>query len=129
MHILTLVEPNQSQPAYVPSDAIAYMVNHTNSGSFDRDCMKAFLNAVSIYSVGSKVELDDHRSATVLRSSGNDPLRPIIRIDDGTDTIIDLRQSENYVARPIVEPDFPHRRRLPKARCKRFSGSPSTELW
>lgn len=115
---LTLIEPNQSQPAYVPSDAIAYMVNHTNNGSFDRDCMKAFLNAVSIYCVGSKVELDDHRSATVLRSSGSDPLRPIIRIDDGSETIIDLRHSENFVARPILEPDFPHRRRLPKSQMQ-----------
>lgn len=121
---LTLVEPNQSQPAYVPSDAIAYMVNHTNNGSFDRDCMKAFLNAVSIYCVGSKVELDDHRSATVLRSSGTDPLRPIIRIDDGSDTIIDLRHSENYVARPIVEPDFPHRRRLPKSQMQAILWKP-----
>lgn len=121
---LTLIEPNQSQPAYVPSDAIAYMINHTNSGSFDRDCMKAFLNAVSIYCVGSKVELDDHRSATVLRSSGTDPLRPIIRIDDGSDTIIDLRHSENFIARPIVEPDFPHRRRLPKSQMQAILWKP-----
>ncbi len=121
---LTLIEPNQSQPAYVPSDAIAYMVNHTNQGSFDRDCMKAFLNAISIYAVGSKVELDDKRSATILRSSGTDPLRPIVRIDDGSDTIIDLRHSELYVARPLVEPDFPHRRRLPKSQMQAILWKP-----
>ncbi|MCC6511941.1 MAG: hypothetical protein IT423_22780 [Pirellulaceae bacterium] len=115
---LTMIEPNDSQPAFVPSDVIAYMVNHTNGGSFDRDCMKGFLNAVSIYAVGSKVELDDHRSATVLRSTRTDPLRPIIRIDDESNAIVDLRHSDHYVSRPIVEPDFPHRKRLPKAQMQ-----------
>jgi HD-GYP domain-containing protein (c-di-GMP phosphodiesterase class II) len=115
---LTLIEPEHAQTAFVPSDAIAYMVNHTNNGSFDRDCMKAFLSALSIYAVGSKVELDDQRTATVLRSSGSDPLRPIVRVDDGSDTIIDLRHSELYVTKPVTEPAFPHRRRLPKAQMQ-----------
>jgi len=119
---LTLIEPNQSQPAYVPSDAVAYLVNHTNNGAFDRDCMKAFLNAVSIYSVGSKVLLDDSRTATVMRSSRTDPLRPIIRVDDGTESIIDLRRTKLNVARPTLDPAFPHRRRLPKAQMQ-------TVLW
>lgn len=115
---LTLIEPNQQQPAYVPSDAIAYLVSHTNNGAFDRDCMKAFLTALSIYGVGSKVLLDDSRTATILRSSRSDPLRPIVRIDDGSETIIDLRRSKLNVARPTLEAEFPHRRRLPKAQMQ-----------
>lgn len=115
---LTLIEPHQAQPAYVPSDAIAYLVSHTNKGAFDRDCMKAFLTALSIYAVGSHVQLDDMRTATILRSSRTDPLRPIVQINDGSETIIDLRRSKLYVARPALEPDFPHRRRLPKAQMQ-----------
>jgi HD-GYP domain-containing protein (c-di-GMP phosphodiesterase class II) len=115
---LTLIEPEQSQPAYVPSDAIAYMVNHTSNGSFDRECMKAFLTAASIYSIGSRVQLDDSRTATVLRSSRSDPLRPIVRIDDASDAIIDLRVSHLNVTRPLLDPAFPHRRRLPKSQMQ-----------
>lgn len=121
---LTLIEPNQSQPAYVPSDAIAYLVNHTNNGAFDRDCMKAFLTAVSIYAVGSRVQLDDSRTATILRSSRTDPLRPIVCLDDGSDTIIDLRRSKVNIARPALEPNFPHRRRLPKAQMQAILWKP-----
>lgn len=119
---LTLIEPEQSQPAYVPSDAIAYMVNHTSNGSFDRECMKAFLTAASIYSIGSKVQLDDSRTATVLRSSRSDPLRPIVRIDDASGAIVDLRTSHLHVTRPLLDPGFPHRRRLPKSQMQ-------TVLW
>lgn len=116
---LTLIEPAQpSQAAYVPSDAIAYLVSHTNKGAFDRDCMKAFLTALSIYSVGSKVQLSDSRTATILRSSGSDPLRPIIRIHDGNKTIIDMRHSKLNVMRPMLDPAFPHRMRLPKDRME-----------
>ncbi|MGN6135153.1 MAG: HD-GYP domain-containing protein [Aureliella sp.] len=115
---LTLIEPTQSQPAYVPSDAIAYLVSHTAKGAFDRDCMKAFLTAVSIYAVGSKVELDDSRTATILRSSRTDPLRPIVRIDDASESIIDLRRSKLNVIRPAIDTEFPHRRRLPKAQMQ-----------
>ena len=113
---LTLIDPaHPSQAAYVPSDAIAYLVSQTSRGAFDRECMKAFLTALSIYSVGSKVQLTDSRVATVLRSSRTDPLRPIIRIDGSSSaTIIDLRRSKLNVMRPVLDPAFPHRRRLPK---------------
>ncbi len=120
---LTLVEPSQGQTAIIPSDAIAYMVNHTNNGSFDRDCMKAFLSALSIYAVGSKVELDDQRTATVLRSTRTDPLRPIVRLDDSSE-IIDLRTSDLSIARPMLEPEFPHRRRLAKSQMQTILWKP-----
>ncbi|MGN6546812.1 MAG: HD-GYP domain-containing protein [Aureliella sp.] len=112
---LTLIEPTSSQPAIVPSDAMAYLVNHTSNGAFDRDCMRAFVASASIYSVGSRVELDNAQTATVLRSSRTDPMRPIIRFDDQPQTIIDLTRSHLNVARPMLDPECPHRGRLAKS--------------
>ncbi len=111
---LTLTDPPHNQTAYVPSDALAYLVHHTNTGAFDRDCTKALITAASIYAVGSKVELDDASTAIVLRSSRTDPLRPIIRRDGGNE-IVDLRESHLNIVRPSLDPAYPHRKRLPKS--------------
>lgn len=121
---LTLIESNYSQVAYVPSDAIAYLMYHTGQGVFDFDCMRAFLTALSIYSVGSKVELDDSTIATVLRSSKTDPLRPIVRLDDGSESIIDMRKSHLNISCPVQEPDFPHRQRLPRSQLQAILWKP-----
>lgn len=121
---LTLIESNYSQPAFVPSDALAYLVYHTGNGVFDCDCMKAFLSALSVYAVGSKVELDDSTVATVLRSSKTDPLRPIVRLDDGSQSIIDMRKTHLHIARPIQEPEYPHRQRLPRSQMQAILWKP-----
>lgn len=122
---LTLIEPTHTQPVFVPSDAMAYLVNHTSNGAFDRDCMRAFVTSASIYTVGSRVQLDDAQTATVLRSSRTDPLRPIVRIDNEHETIIDLRRSHLNVARPMIDPDCPHRRRLPKSQMHEVLWKPT----
>lgn len=111
---LTLVDPTHSPSGFVPSDAMAYLVNHTSNGAFDRDCMRAFVTSASIYSVGSRIELDDAQTATVLRSTLTDPLRPVVRLDNEHKTIIDLRSSHLNVARPMLDPEAPHRGRLAK---------------
>jgi hypothetical protein len=97
---------------------MAYLINHTSNGAFDRECMKAFVTSTSIYSVGSRVGLDEAQTATILRSSRTDPLRPIVRIDNEHETIIDLRSSHLNVARPMLDPNAPHRGRLPKSQMQ-----------
>lgn len=121
---LTLIEPQETRTAYVPADALAYLVHHTNHGVFDLDCMKAFLKSMSIYSVGSKVVLDDERVATVLRSTQTDLMRPVIQIDTEPHSIIDMRESELIILRPVVDPNFEHRQRLRKSTIDQVQWKP-----
>lgn len=111
---LTLTDPNRHQ-SFVPADALAYLAGQTARGAFDLDCMRAFLKTLSVYSVGSRVVLDDHTEATVLRSSRSDPLRPVVRLDGVQSRIIDLRDSSNFIAAPAIESGLPNRRRLLRA--------------
>ena len=121
---LTLIEPQATRTAYLPADALAYLVHHTNHGVFDLDCMKAFLKSMSIYSVGSKVVLDDERIATVLRSTQTDLMRPVIQIDTDPTSIIDMRESDLTIMRPVVDPNFEHRQRLRKSTIDQVQWKP-----
>lgn len=49
-------------------------------GKFDLKIVRTFLNHVSLYPVGSCVELSDKRVGIVLSSNPDKPLRPSIRI-------------------------------------------------
>ncbi|MFO1064576.1 MAG: HD domain-containing phosphohydrolase [Pirellulales bacterium] len=122
---LTLTEPLEDHLALVPSDAMAYLISHTNQGVFDRECMKAILLATSIYPVGSKVELDDRSIGTILRSTYTDPVRPIVSIQGDRPRIIDLREGGRTVVKPITDERFPFRRRLPVAAMKQVLWKPA----
>ncbi len=108
---LTLTDPNLPR-AFVPADALAYLTAQTTRGAFDLDCMRALLKTLSIYSIGSRVVLDDKSTAVVLRSSRSDPMRPVVRLDGTQARIIDLRTSKNYILGPVVDSELPARQRL-----------------
>ncbi len=74
--------------------------------------MRALLKTLSIYSIGSRVVLDDKSTAVVLRSSRSDPMRPVVRLDGTQARIIDLRTSKNYILGPVVDSELPARQRL-----------------
>lgn len=124
---LTLTDPNLHQ-SFVPADALAYLVGQTARGAFDLDCMRALLKTLSVYSVGSRVLLDDATEATVLRSSRSDPLRPVIRTDGPQSRIVDLRHSNNFILAPSVEAELPNRRRLLRAELDSILWQPQS-LW
>ena len=111
---LTLIEPlEDGEPGVAPSDALAYLVQQSLFGYFDRTCVQALIAAASIYPVGTKVQLDDGTSATVVRGNGSQYLQPVVQLDSGDQTLIDLRFSD----RRILQPDESNARyrRLPKS--------------
>lgn len=118
---LTLTDPNRHR-SFVPADALAYLAGQTARGAFDRECMRALLKSLSVYSVGSRVVLDDQSIATVLRSSRSDPLRPIVRREGAQPSIVDLRKSDHFIEAPAVDSGIPNRRRLLRTEL-------STVLW
>lgn len=121
---LTLIEPLEvGEPGYAPSDALAYLIQQTLYGFFDRDCMRALLTAASIYPVGTKVHLDDGSRATVLRGTGATYLQPVVSLDANPNSIIDLRHSERLILTPSdTDKRF---RRLPKAALSKVLWRPA----
>ncbi|TGK18919.1 HD-GYP domain-containing protein [Leptospira fluminis] len=63
----------------LPHEAIKSMIS-MDVGKFDLKIVRTFLNHVSLYPVGSCVELSDKRIGIVLSSNPDKPLRPSIRI-------------------------------------------------
>jgi hypothetical protein len=109
---LTLIDPQHPKGGYVPADALAYLVLHTIYGSFDQACVQALIGAAAIYPVGSQVVLSDNTTGTVIRSTGRDYTRPVIRMDDGSNRMIDLRRHATQIVGPIPLKSL---RRLPKS--------------
>ncbi len=115
---LTLVVAGNCGAGFVPADAIAYLVHHTSRGAFDREAMMAFIKVQTMYGIGSRVELDDGRHATVLRSAENNPLRPIVCLHDEGNRIIDLSQTQLNIVKPIEDQRFSQRTRLAKSQMQ-----------
>lgn len=82
-----------------PADAIGYIMYHTALGQFAIETVKALIRVSSLYPIGSRVQLSDDSTATVFRSSGNVPSKPIVRLDSSQD-LIDLRQSSLTILGP-----------------------------
>jgi len=121
---LTLIEPLEvGEPGYTPSDALAYLIQQTLYGYFDRECLRALLAATSIYPVGTKVNLDDGSSATVLRGTGSTYLQPVVSLDANPSSIVDLRFSERVILTP-AESDGRFRR-LPKSALQQILWRPA----
>ncbi len=110
---LVLIDPENPLGGYAPADALAYLILHTIYGSFDRDCVQALVTAAAVYPISTQVMLSDNSTATVFRSVGRDYLRPIVRMDDGTDKLVDLRRQASQIVGPA---SVSTARRLPKSK-------------
>lgn len=102
---LTLTLPGPGRKAIVPHDAMKFMLHQVPKGAFDSETMRAFLCYMSLYPIGSSVELDDGRTAVVFRRSSNDYSVPVLMISEG-DAIqyIDIGQDDAKIARPKMDP-------------------------
>lgn len=67
------------RPAYAPYDAMKMMISVIMS-RFELNCLRLFLNKISIYPVGSFVELSDGRRGLVLEANDGKMLRPSVII-------------------------------------------------
>lgn len=73
----------------IPSEAIEYIMGSSGT-AFDIEIVKAFLNKVSPYPIGSCVKLCNGEVAIIVKQNDNNPLRPVIRPIKQPDTLLDL---------------------------------------
>ncbi len=72
-----------------PSEAIEYIMGSSGT-AFDITIVKAFLNKVSPYPIGSCVKLNNGEIAIIVKQNENNPLRPVIRPIKQPGTVLDL---------------------------------------
>ncbi len=86
-----LVSDRPWRKAYIPYDAMKMMIS-TTMNKFDLNLLRIFLNKISIYPVGSYVELSDGSIARVLEANNAKMLRPsiyIVRDRSGQKHVVD----------------------------------------
>ena len=104
MRLITGSGPNR--PAIIPHDAIALMLHQGGRRLFSVDVVRAFLRVVTLFPLGSDVELSDGRKAQVVRRPREGYADPVVQLlEDGTEELIDLAQSELSILRPICVND------------------------
>lgn len=87
-----------------PGEALEYIMGSAGT-TFDFDIVRAFVNKIELYPVGSFVELSNGSVAAVI--ANDNPLRPVVRLAKNGE-IWDLNRDREHlnivVARPIVLP-------------------------
>ncbi len=66
------------RPAYSGHEAMKVLLADTAGGKFDRDAARGLLDAMSVFSVGTRVGLSDERDAQVLRGVPGASVKPIV---------------------------------------------------
>lgn len=104
---LTLTSPHQPELFpngcnLHPADSLGYIMYHAARGEFERDKVKALIDATSLYPVGSSVQLSDASTATVYRSSREVPSLPVVQLEDRS--LINLHASQLTVLGPNRQP-------------------------
>lgn len=95
-YISLVQSPFRAQP-YVASDAIAYLCHQSTLHRFDPHVFFAFVRGLSMYPIGSAVELDDQSIAVVIKGNSVNPLEPTVRILGGSNDVVDLSDSERFI--------------------------------
>lgn len=105
---VAMTKPRPYRSAILPYLAVKTLLVEGNDDKFDRNVMRGFLEAVSLFPIGSRVELDDGVQAVVIRSSTELHTQPVVEAVDEqgrpNGELIDLaRTSARRVTRAIPD--------------------------
>lgn len=109
-----LTSPRPYRSALKPYAAMECLLKQSKAGSVDPDSVRALLNILGLFPIGSYVALSDSRVARVLRTVGENYVNPIVQIIqdrfgkrlDPNDprTIIDLSQEDVHIVQTLSSP-------------------------
>lgn len=107
-----MTRPRPYRPAVLPHDAVRELLTGCRKGKYDRATTRAFLDRMSAFPIGSRVELNDSTTGVVVRANPKLHTRPVIaEIGAGgerLDRILDLaKQPDLRVTRPLGLADEP----------------------
>lgn len=101
---VAMVTPRPHRAGILPHRAIEELVSLTNQGHFDASALRALLETVSLYPIGSCVALNDGRVARVLRANGAEFDRPILEVFE-RGRLQDAPEIVNLLDRPDLQID------------------------
>jgi hypothetical protein len=98
--------PRPHRPGMLPYHAMEKLIRGAREGKFDPESVRAFLHAVSLFPIGSYVEVSDGRIGQVVRANGEDFTRPVVELRrphaTGDPEVVDLSQwPELKIMRPL----------------------------
>lgn len=96
---LAMISPRPYRPAMTPYVAIEQLLVAARGGLYDPLAVRALLRSVSLFPIGSMVELSDGRAARVLRTCGDNYTKPVVEICSTVSApesaeIVDLNEPE-----------------------------------
>lgn len=110
---VSLTEETWGRPAYISYDVMVYLLSQVKNRSISIEAVRALLNVVALFPIGSHVQLSDGSEARVIRRGVGVYTEPVVqrvgadrtlRIDQGHSSIVDLSQSELKVTSPLPHP-------------------------
>ncbi len=111
---VSLTTSREDRPALMPYAAMEFLLRQTNDKTIDSAAMRALLNLLSLFPVGSFVTLTDGSAARVIRRNENhytSPIVQIIQMADGKnadpmnpDNILDLNKSQFEIDQALPTP-------------------------
>jgi HD-GYP domain-containing protein (c-di-GMP phosphodiesterase class II) len=110
---VSLTEETWGRPAYISYDVMVYLLSQVKNRSIWIDAVRALLNVVALFPIGSHVQLSDGSEARVIRRGIGVYTEPVVqrvgadrtlRIDQGHSSIVDLSQSDLKVTSPLPHP-------------------------
>ncbi len=110
---VALTEETWGHPAYIPYDAMTYLLSQVRIKKISSEVVKAMLEVVSLFPIGSHVKLSDGTEARVIRRGQGAYTEPIVqrldenrtwRLDASHDTLVDLSKSSIQVSAPLPHP-------------------------
>ncbi len=120
---VTLTTPMGWRPAVMPYAAIAGLLQQVHGRASDPAVLRSLLRVLSVFPLGSSVQLSDGSEAVVIRSNGDLYTKPIVRrtvTADGTmipasspDAILNLATSELTIQAALETPGETELRYVP----------------
>ncbi|MCA9004898.1 MAG: HD domain-containing protein [Planctomycetaceae bacterium] len=111
---ISLTSAREDRPALMPYAAMEYLLRLTNDKTIDQAPMRALLNLLSLFPIGSCVILNDGSAARVIRRNKDHYTSPIVQVlqtPDGVkvdpldpEAIIDLHESELEIDQALPTP-------------------------
>lgn len=98
-------------------NAIEQILHDTSEGRYDQDVVRSFLHTVSLFPLGTYVELTDGRKGRVIRSNRKELTKPVVEVWD-MDTlfvefdVLDLRECEGLEVDRAIPPLLVHNEQL-----------------
>ena len=111
---ITLTAEMRGRQAFLSYDVMVYLLNQVKANRMDEQAIRALLQVVSLFPIGSHVRLSDGTEAQVLRRNGANYTAPIVQRvgadrkahhDSAHASILDLAEAKMRVMSPLLPPD------------------------